>query len=471
MQEDKLIGRYLKTLRDKPQCIRSKKGDILKITEESSCLNISSNDSTRWAFSFETGYYELLPIDFSPYYESKVELWEPKVGEYAIMEQAGGWGYSPDNNGCIAIIEKVNTRTVDGSFHTYSIDGRILNSKNKDGRNTFKNVPIRRRTRDIVSVVCRKALPHEIPSNNEFKVGDWIVYTGSDTPGLKKGTVTQITFYGNHNGVLKLMTTELDKEYPGKTGWQYARNFRLALPNESLSAATGILQSFPQEGCVYYDRDIDDLYSLSKYLTSRAYNKADGKTERWEAVGIGWNMNSYWWLKTRASNKTEYNLKDIQHLYPNVQPPTDKPLNTHIILDDSHLGSIVSCSYANRFYNECLFIKEHNHYYLLNNCYSNYDAHKDKSKYKYSLIFTALQSLNTYLKNVKLLNTTSCNPFEEVSLASNGIVNLHIPEIKKLPVLVDYSVSLKLVDIKLPDYSVIPKKIQPIEIETYNIYL
>lgn len=430
------------------------------------------------------------------YLSQKIDKWVPKVGEYAIMEQAGGWGYSPDNNGCIAIIEKVNTRTVNGSFNTYCIDGRILDPKNKD-KTTFREVPILSRKSDIVSVVCRKAHPHEIPSSTELQVGDWVVFISSDTSYLKKGAVTQVTFHGNHNGILKLMTPELDKEYPTKTGWQYAKNFRLALPNEISSAITSILSSFPQEGCVYYDKDINDLYSLSKYLTSRPYNRADGKTEIWEAVGIGWNANSCWWLKTKASCKTVYNLKDIQHLYPQQTRPNVKPMENILKLDDSHLGSIISCKWGDRHYNECLFIKEDGCYYLLNNVTTNNDGHKDKSKYKYSLLFYNLEALNKSVKNIKLLDTydigvftaqydistrteilerypypASHNPCGEISLSSNnGMVSLTIPEVRKVPIKVDYSISVKLADIQLPDFSVKPKKIEVIKIEPYNICL
>lgn len=329
------------------------------------------------------------------------------------------------------------------------------------------------------------------------KVGDWVVYTSSSTPDIKQGTVTQITFHDTHNNILKLMTPELDKEYPTKEGWQYARNFRLALPNEILGATTGILPSFPQEGCVYYDKGIDDLHSLSKYLISRPYNRADGKTEMWEAVGIGWNHNSCWWLKTKASGKTVYKLKDIQHLYLQQTKPSVKSMKDILKLDDSHLGSIISCEWSDKYYNKCLFIKEGGYYYLLNNVTTNNDGHKDKSKYKYSLLFYNLEALNKSVKNIKLLDTydigvftaqydistraemlkkypypASHNPCGEISLSSNdGMVSLTIPEVRKVPIKVDYSISVKLADIQLPDFSVKPKKIEVIKIEPYNIYL
>lgn len=93
----------------------------------------------------------------------KKEEWIPEVGEYAVMENAGGWSYSPINNGCIAKIESVSTRIITnyiiGGEQVYTIDGVLLNPKvNKC--TTFKNVPIS--GNNGKHIICRKALPHEI---------------------------------------------------------------------------------------------------------------------------------------------------------------------------------------------------------------------------------------------------------------------------------------------------------------------
>lgn len=70
-------------------------------------------------------------------------------------------------------------------------------------------------------------------SNGEWvpKVGEWIVCTIGDTVH-KKGDLTKVTFYGKHDGILKLMTPELDKRYPDKNGWTYKASFRKAEPYE-----------------------------------------------------------------------------------------------------------------------------------------------------------------------------------------------------------------------------------------------
>lgn len=89
-----------------------------------------------------------------------LEEYIPQVGDYVVMEKAGGWSYSPDNNGCIAIVEKVSEYSVN-HVKVPSISGQVINAKNKKHIN-FTNVPIIGLDKEKV---FRKALPHEIPSN------------------------------------------------------------------------------------------------------------------------------------------------------------------------------------------------------------------------------------------------------------------------------------------------------------------
>ena len=85
----------------------------------------------------------------------------PKIGDYVIMENAGGWGYHPANNGCLAVITDVSTRRISGikkDLTVYSISGTLINS--------IKSLPVK--FADIPQldssekVVFRQALPHEI---------------------------------------------------------------------------------------------------------------------------------------------------------------------------------------------------------------------------------------------------------------------------------------------------------------------
>lgn len=67
----------------------------------------------------------------------------PKVGDHVIMEKAGGWGYHPDNNGCLAIISKISNRVIEhvkGSSVTYSISGKVINPKTSSSVK-FTDVP------------------------------------------------------------------------------------------------------------------------------------------------------------------------------------------------------------------------------------------------------------------------------------------------------------------------------------------
>ena len=64
--------------------------------------------------------------------------WKPQVGEYVAMVKAGGWGYDPINNGCIAKITKVQLGEA-YRFKTYRINGEIINPNNWD--KTFFYIP------------------------------------------------------------------------------------------------------------------------------------------------------------------------------------------------------------------------------------------------------------------------------------------------------------------------------------------
>ena len=109
------------------------------------------------------------------------------------MEKAAGWGYSPDNNGCIAIVEKVSSKTVQHlgsvSYTVPSIYCTVVSPKNLNNIN-FIDVPIIGLDKERI---FRKALPHEIPSNLPKKD----VIKKSDSPleickqKYKKGMVVQ----------------------------------------------------------------------------------------------------------------------------------------------------------------------------------------------------------------------------------------------------------------------------------------
>lgn len=59
----------------------------------------------------------------------------------------------------------------------------------------------------------------------KFKVGDKVRYKGFSSAYLVNGQITEITFCGNHKGNVKVMTPELDKSFPDKSGWSYQDDF------------------------------------------------------------------------------------------------------------------------------------------------------------------------------------------------------------------------------------------------------
>ena len=137
--------------------------------------------------------------EFKPYYEDQnapktfKSEYIPQVGDYVVMERAGGWGYNPKNNGCIAIVEEVSTKEVgfgSNAITVPSIGGQIINAK-KLGDVTFTNVPIIGYEKQLV---FRKALPHEIPNGlpKTTVVTEWpsdpIVEQRINTPSIKKET-------------------------------------------------------------------------------------------------------------------------------------------------------------------------------------------------------------------------------------------------------------------------------------------
>lgn len=84
------------------------------------------------------------------------------------------------------------------------------------------------------------------------------------------------------------------------------------LPNDHIDKIQYVTSDFPQEGCVY--GNTDDLMLIVKYLLKRPFNKPDNTTSKDDAIGIGWNYNSCWWLKTNKSTKKEYKLSDLKKI-------------------------------------------------------------------------------------------------------------------------------------------------------------
>lgn len=216
-------------------------GKIYKVIDASSC---ESNSPTQ-KYSWQTPDY--IPSTKEAYEAQNAILAEyiPQVGDYVVMENAGGWGYSPHNNGCIAIVEKVSTRAVgyySKSITVPSIGGQVINPKKLDGV-VFTNVPIIGLNKERV---FRKALPHEIPSDLPKKtvIEEWEPETYAvgvkGNFGIFSGSTHPISV-GYIYTIKENRTKELIVE--GKEFWIYKENLKWFATYEEALAFSKELKS------------------------------------------------------------------------------------------------------------------------------------------------------------------------------------------------------------------------------------
>lgn len=160
----------------------------VKIVSDGWSDYVSSYLGTHGSSSSFIGHTELTYEEFEKKYinPEKPSEWIPKVGEYAVMERAGGWGYRPENNGCIAIITGVKPcECVPGGTipqDTYKISGKLLNPKIESHYTKFSNIPIK----TDQGYICRKALSHEIPEDEFINLPDNPKYIVVQCPTLWK---------------------------------------------------------------------------------------------------------------------------------------------------------------------------------------------------------------------------------------------------------------------------------------------
>lgn len=92
-------------------------------------------------------------------------------------------------------------------------------------------------------------------------------------------------------------------------------------------------KKFPSEGCVY--AGLSDLEPLTKYLLSRPGNSVNTEITKKDAIGIGWNKTSCWWLKTNMSTKERYSVQEINKLFDYNAYSTTSKLITDTTSDKS----------------------------------------------------------------------------------------------------------------------------------------
>lgn len=96
-------------------------------------------------------------------------------------------------------------------------------------------------------------------------------------------------------------------------------------------------------------------------------------------------------------------IEEIQQYLPEGHPDKISSVKDTSILNESSIGKFISFKRGDRFYNKALIIIENGHIYLLNNCHSNNNGHKDKSIYKYSLKYRNFKEVETFCKEIKFL--------------------------------------------------------------------
>lgn len=67
------------------------------------------------------------------------------TGEVVVMQNAGGWGYAHDNNGCLALIDHTGTRDISqgDNVKCQSVGGIVLNPiSSACGDTHFYRVPV-----------------------------------------------------------------------------------------------------------------------------------------------------------------------------------------------------------------------------------------------------------------------------------------------------------------------------------------
>ena len=120
-----------------------------------------------------------------------------KVGDYAIMTKAGGWGYDERNNGCLAKVTEVSTKYVDGK-NRCSINGEVINPRIKQCLK-FSIVP---QNTDDIGEVWRKATQAEIDAvvndvstlkkKEEYFIGSYIVWIKKPSGNAEVGDIDKI---------------------------------------------------------------------------------------------------------------------------------------------------------------------------------------------------------------------------------------------------------------------------------------
>ena len=177
------IPEYVECVKEQPQYNNyGELGKIYKVLDWnysiSDCVLVGTTSGSTAKKRFKPSTKEAYDAQNNPL---KAAEYTPQVGDYVVMEKAGGWGYHPDNNGCLAIISEISNRVIyhikGGSSVTFSIWGEVINPNNSRSVK-FSDIPQFGYDKEVI---FRKALPHEIPINTPQEkpqqVEEWSIGT------------------------------------------------------------------------------------------------------------------------------------------------------------------------------------------------------------------------------------------------------------------------------------------------------
>ena len=244
-QEDK-IPEYVECIEEQPQHNNyGELGKIYKVLDWNcsitDCMLVGTTSGSTAKKRFKPSTKEAYEAQNT---YLKAAEYTPQEGDYVVMEKAGGWGYSPDNNGCIALVSRVGKNKVDRN-EVFSIWGEVINP-NKDHAVKFSGIP------QFVNkeVIFRKALPHEIPSSEAFQFSNRLPqFEASPTAAVSEGPL-EICRRKYKRG----MKVKSAKEYG-----EYSGEFIIDVdPSEFTNTGSGV-DYFASKGWLYIGGKFADI--------------------------------------------------------------------------------------------------------------------------------------------------------------------------------------------------------------------
>lgn len=194
----------------------------------------------------------------------------PQKWDYVIMEEAGGWGYHPDNNGCLAIIEKVGARTVGKDFSVKTIFGKLINPKTNNSVK-FSDIPQFGHNRELI---FRKATSEEI-----------LKFTLEKTVETPPSNKNLFAFRGTGNTDLQ----ELIKNHFKALGVSNPEGFNITSFDQYYYSWNGKIERNKQLPKGYIEKDAKTYF----YMQEEAPKVTEEWSEGTYAVGIGGNFEVF----------------------------------------------------------------------------------------------------------------------------------------------------------------------------------